>query len=367
MPAAWNALLAAQAAPSPFMRHEYLAALHEAAAPRRRPAGRRASSRSWRGDELHGRAARCTSRTIPTASTCSTGPGPTPTSSTACAYYPKAAGRGAVHAGARAAPAGARRRARARAAARRCMRWCAQARSCPRCTCCSRRRGRSAACARGRPDAAPHRAVPLDEPRADAYADFDDFLASLQQRQAQEDPAGAAQGRRGRRHASAVARAARSRAADWDFFYRCYEPHLPRAQQSTPYLDARLLPRAWRATMPDNWLLFIAERDGKPIASVADRASTRRRRRRLRPLLGRARARRLPALRGLLLPAARVVHRARLSSASRAARRASTRWRAACCRCRPARATGWRTAFADAVERLPGARRRRHRRATWTN
>ena len=26
---AWNALLAAQAEPSPFMRHEYLAALHE--------------------------------------------------------------------------------------------------------------------------------------------------------------------------------------------------------------------------------------------------------------------------------------------------------------------------------------------------
>jgi predicted N-acyltransferase len=52
------------------------------------------------------------------------------------------------------------------------------------------------------------------------------------------------------------------RDADWDFFYRCYErTYLEHG--NAPYLTRDFF-RAWRATMPENWLLFIAERGGKP-------------------------------------------------------------------------------------------------------
>ena len=75
-----------------------------------------------------------------------------------------------------------------------------------------------------------------------------------------------------------------------------------RAHRSTPYLTRDFFARMAH-TMPDHWLLFIAERDGLPHRHLADRARSGARPC-LRPLLGRDRARRLPALRGLLLPAA---------------------------------------------------------------
>ena len=162
--------------------------------------------------------------------------------------------------------------------------------------------------------------------------DFDAFLASLSHDKRKK----IRQERRKVADAGVSFRWSRGtdiRAADWDFFYRCYA-RTYREHGNAPYLNRDFFQRM-AATMPEAWLLFIAERDGKPIAASlialsAGLAATalRQRRGRLRPLLGRARARRLPALRGLLLPAAAVVHRARRRSASRAARRASTRWRA---------------------------------------
>ena len=53
-------------------------------------------------------------------------------------------------------------------------------------------------------------------------------------------------------------------AADWNFFYRCYErTYLEHG--NAPYLTRDFF-RRMAATMPQHWLLFIAERGGKPIA-----------------------------------------------------------------------------------------------------
>ena len=52
---------------------------------------------------------------------------------------------------------------------------------------------------------------------------------------------------------------------DWDFFYQCYErTYLEHG--NAPYLNRDFFARM-AATMPENWLLFIAKRDGKRIAS----------------------------------------------------------------------------------------------------
>ena len=53
--------------------------------------------------------------------------------------------------------------------------------------------------------------------------------------------------------------------ADWDFFYRCYErTYLEHG--NAPYLS-RAFFAAMQRDMPENWLLFVAERAGQPIAS----------------------------------------------------------------------------------------------------
>jgi predicted N-acyltransferase len=53
--------------------------------------------------------------------------------------------------------------------------------------------------------------------------------------------------------------------ADWHFFKRCYD-NTYQAHWSTPYLNLDFF-RSIGATMPQHLLLAIAERDGKPIAS----------------------------------------------------------------------------------------------------
>jgi hypothetical protein len=61
------------------------------------------------------------------------------------------------------------------------------------------------------------------------------------------------------------ARGADIRAADWDFFYRCYE-RTYREHGNPPYLRRDFFRRVAR-DMSEHWLLFVAERGGKPIAS----------------------------------------------------------------------------------------------------
>jgi len=96
------------------------------------------------------------------------------------------------------------------------------------------------------------------------YADFADFLASLQR-----DKRKKIQQER-RRVADAgvaftIATGAEIAAADWDFFYRCYTLTY-RAHHSTPYLTRDFFARA-AATMARHWLLFTAWRGSKRIAA----------------------------------------------------------------------------------------------------
>jgi uncharacterized protein len=53
--------------------------------------------------------------------------------------------------------------------------------------------------------------------------------------------------------------------ADWDFFYRCYE-RTYWEHGNAPYLSRSFF-KQMQTTMPENWLLFTAERNGQPIAT----------------------------------------------------------------------------------------------------
>jgi len=96
------------------------------------------------------------------------------------------------------------------------------------------------------------------------YADFDDFLSHL----AQDKRKKIRQERRKVADAGVQFRWARGTDitdADWDFFYRCYErTYLEHG--NAPYLS-RAFFRHMKSEMADNWLLFVAEREGRPIAS----------------------------------------------------------------------------------------------------
>ncbi len=100
--------------------------------------------------------------------------------------------------------------------------------------------------------------------RNDGWADFDAFLASLQQEKRKK----IRQERRKVAEAGVTFRHAQGTAiteADWDFFYRCYErTYLEHG--NAPYLSRDFFARM-AADMPHHWLMFIAERCGQPIAS----------------------------------------------------------------------------------------------------
>jgi predicted N-acyltransferase len=100
------------------------------------------------------------------------------------------------------------------------------------------------------------------------FHDFDDFLASLNQEKRKK----IRQERRKVHDAGITFRWALGKditQADWDFFYRCYE-RTYYEHGNAPYLSRDFFQRM-QDTMPENWLLFIAEGDigGKrqPIAA----------------------------------------------------------------------------------------------------
>jgi predicted N-acyltransferase len=98
----------------------------------------------------------------------------------------------------------------------------------------------------------------------DGYPDFEQFLSTLEQKKRKNIRAE----RRKVRDAGITCRrleGAQIGEADWRFFKRCYD-HTYAAHYSSPYLNLDFFLRIG-ATMPDNLLLVIAERDGKPIAS----------------------------------------------------------------------------------------------------
>jgi predicted N-acyltransferase len=99
---------------------------------------------------------------------------------------------------------------------------------------------------------------------AERYTDFDTFLASLSQdkrKKIRQERRKVSEAGVTFRHAEGAAIAAK----DWDFFYRCYErTYLEHG--NPPYLRPSFFKRMAQ-TMPENWLLFVAEREGRPIAS----------------------------------------------------------------------------------------------------
>ena len=105
-----------------------------------------------------------------------------------------------------------------------------------------------------------------DAPQADAgrYTSFDHFLSTLTQEKRKK----IRQERRRVADAGVTFRWSRGAdisTADWDFFYRCYErTYLEHG--NPPYLTRDFFARM-AAHMPEAWLLFVGERDGRPIAS----------------------------------------------------------------------------------------------------
>ncbi|GAU00858.1 GNAT family N-acetyltransferase [Burkholderia stabilis] len=97
------------------------------------------------------------------------------------------------------------------------------------------------------------------------YRHFDDFLATLEQKKRKNIRA-----ERRKVHDAGVTfrrlTGDRITDADWRFFSRCYRQTY-REHFSSPYLNLEFF-RTIGATMPENLLLVIAEADGKPIASA---------------------------------------------------------------------------------------------------
>ncbi|MCX7257514.1 MAG: GNAT family N-acetyltransferase, partial [Polaromonas sp.] len=102
------------------------------------------------------------------------------------------------------------------------------------------------------------------QPEPRAFRDFDDFLMSLSQEKRKK----IRQERRKVQEAGVTFRWSLGRdisAADWDFFYRCYA-RTYYEHGNAPYLSRDFFERM-AISMPDNWLLFIAERGGQPMAA----------------------------------------------------------------------------------------------------
>jgi predicted N-acyltransferase len=96
------------------------------------------------------------------------------------------------------------------------------------------------------------------------YADFAGFLASLQREKRKKIQ----QERRRVAEAGVTFDVLEGDAigrADWDYFYRCYTLTY-RAHHSTPYLERDFFARMAR-TMAANWLLFVARRGGERVAA----------------------------------------------------------------------------------------------------
>ena len=229
---------------------------------RRRPAGSRNSSRCRHDDDAGGRPAALRERPFLRRIRVRLGlgrrlPAQWPR------LLPEAAVRDPVHAGDRAAPAGARRRGPRgpgrRAAARRSRRP-----TCRRPTCCSRRDEQAQ---RWREAGFMLRSgvqfhwINAGLPRFRRFPRH----ARAEKNARTSAPSGARCARPASRFA-ARARARDRRDADWRFFNRCYD-HTYAEHFSTPYLNLRFLPPHRRRPCRSNLLLVIAERDGQPIAA----------------------------------------------------------------------------------------------------
>jgi len=96
-----------------------------------------------------------------------------------------------------------------------------------------------------------------------AYEDFDDFLKALNQEKRKKIK----QERRKVAEAGVIFKAFEGiqiQSADWDFFYQCYaQTYFEHG--NAPYLNRDFFQRM-QDTMPENWVLFIAEKNGQRMA-----------------------------------------------------------------------------------------------------
>ncbi len=96
-----------------------------------------------------------------------------------------------------------------------------------------------------------------------AYEDFDDFLKALNQEKRKKIK----QERRKVADAGVIFKAfegVQIQSADWDFFYQCYaQTYFEHG--NAPYLNRDFFQRM-QDTMPKNWVLFIAEKNGQRMA-----------------------------------------------------------------------------------------------------
>ena len=105
--------------------------------------------------------------------------------------------------------------------------------------------------------------LPPEGAQSAPWRDFDDFLSSLNQEKRKKI-------RQERRKVSEAGvrfktlQGSEITAADWDFFYRCYErTYLEHG--NPPYLTPEFF-ESMAQTMPENWVMFVAERHGRPMA-----------------------------------------------------------------------------------------------------
>jgi predicted N-acyltransferase len=101
------------------------------------------------------------------------------------------------------------------------------------------------------------------EPKSEPYGSFDHYLSTLAQDKRKKIRAE----RRKVLDAGITWRTIEGAAispSDWAFFYRCYErTYLEHG--NAPYLTPAFF-EAMASTMPENWVMFIAEHSGQPIA-----------------------------------------------------------------------------------------------------
>ena len=268
---AWNALLARRPRRRRSCATSTCARCTRRAAPWPRPAGRRSSSSLERGGELVGRLPALPQGPLLRRVRVRLGlgrrlPAPRPR------YYPKLLG--AVPFTPVPGPRLLARDAaqRAPAAARRSMQLARAGASCRRCTCCSSPTPTRPRLRRGRLDAAQHACSSTGRNRAPApYADFADFLASLQRDKRKK----IRQERRKVADAGVTlhaARAARRSATPTGTSSTAATRRTYRAHHSTPYLTRDFFARDGARRCPSTGCCSSPSATASAIASVADRA-----------------------------------------------------------------------------------------------
>ncbi len=256
---AWNALLASEADATPFMRHEYLCALHDSDSATPRSGWTPAFVTLWRGDAIQA-ACPLYLKAHSYGEYVFDWAWANAYEQHGLAYYPKAL------VGVPFTPVpGARLLARdadaRQALLREVLRFCEKEQLSSLHLLFLSEADRQACSAQGL--MARHTVQFHWSNTEPGYAGFDHFLASLSQDKRKK----IRQERRKVAEAGVRFRAipgGQMSGGDWDFFYRCYErTYLEHG--NAPYLTRDFFERMARE-MPQHWVLFLGEREGRPIA-----------------------------------------------------------------------------------------------------